>query len=106
MNSRLLVHAKDWLFTVISKDLDVFVDNKRIKTVSSLESLHLTIDENLIWSKHIDVSKKVSSAIKVYQGISFGMAWVANYTRRYKNYRIRLPVPSRVLLMIFNRLLL
>ena len=41
----------------------MFVDNKRIKRVSSSESLGLTIDENLNWSKHIDISKKVSSGI-------------------------------------------
>ena len=69
-------------------DLDVFVDNKRIKRVTSSESLiSLTIDENLNWSKHIDnISKKNSlgigalkrmrsfidketAIIKVYQGL-------------------------------------
>ena len=56
------------------------------RDISSSESLGLTIDENLNWSKHIDnISKKVSSgigalkrmrsfidketAIKVYQGL-------------------------------------
>ena len=39
-------------------DLDVFVDNKRIKRVSSSEPLGLTIDENLNWSKHIEIFRK------------------------------------------------
>ena len=36
---------------------------------------------------------------------SVWMAWVANYARSYKNYRIGLSVPSPVLLMIFTSLL-
>ena len=82
----MVIGSRQRLATHGNLDLDVFVDNKRIKRVSSSESLGLTIDENLNWSKHIDnISKKVSSgigalkrmrsfidketAIKVYQGL-------------------------------------
>ena len=119
----MVIGSRQRLATHGNLDLVVFVDNKRIKRVSSSESLGLTIDENLNWSKHIDnISKKVSSgigalkrmrsfidketAIKVYQGlIEPYLTCVANYARRYKNYRIELPVPSPVLLTIFERLL-
>ena len=82
----MVIGSRQRLATHGNLDLDVFVDNKRIKRVSSSESLGLTIDENLNWSKHIDnISKNVSSgigalkrmrsfidketAIKVYQGL-------------------------------------
>ena len=47
-------------------DLDVFVDNNRIKrvAVASSESLGLTIDEKLSCNKHIDnISKMISAGI-------------------------------------------
>ena len=82
----MVIGSRQRLATHAILDLDVFVDNKRISRVSSSESLGLTMDENLTWSKHIDnISKKVSSgigalkrmrsfisretAIKVYQGL-------------------------------------
>ena len=82
----MVIGSRQRLATHGNLDLVVFIDNKRIKRVSSSESLGLTIDENLNWSKHIDnISKKVSSgigalkrmrsfidketAIKAYQGL-------------------------------------
>ena len=126
----MVTGSRQRLATHGNLDLVVFVDNKRIKRVSSSESLGLTIDENLNWCKHIDnISKKVSSgigalkrmrsfidketAIKVYQGLIepyltyCASVWdgMGSELCKYKNYRIELPVPSPVLLTIFERLL-
>ena len=46
----MVIGSRRRLATHGNLDLDVFVDNKRIKRVSSSESLGLTIDENLNWS--------------------------------------------------------
>ena len=54
----MVIGSRQRLATHGNFDLDVFVDNKRIKRVSSSESLGLTIDENLNWSKHIDNIQK------------------------------------------------
>ena len=61
----MVIDSRQRLATHGNLGLDVFVDFKRIKRVSSSESLGLTIDENLNWSKHIDnISKRVSSGIR------------------------------------------
>ena len=75
----MVIGSRQRLATHGNLDLDVFVDNKRIKRVSSSESLGLTIDENLNWSKNIDNISKLKkflrsfidkeTAIKVYQGL-------------------------------------
>ena len=77
----MVIGSRQRLATHANLDLDVFVYNKRITSLSSSESLGLTVDENLTWSKHIDnISKKVAlkrmrcfisreTAIKVYQGL-------------------------------------
>ena len=45
-------------------NIDVFVNNERIKRVASSKSLGVTLNKNLSWSKHTDnISKKVSSGI-------------------------------------------
>ena len=63
-NEFMVIGSRQRLATHANLDLDVFVDNKRISRVSSSESLGLTMDESLTWSKLIDnISKKISSGI-------------------------------------------
>ena len=47
----MVIGSRQRLATHGNLDLDVFVANKRIKRVSSSESLGLTIDKNLNWSQ-------------------------------------------------------
>ena len=60
----MLIRSRQRVTTHGNIDLDVFVDNNRIKRVASSESLGLTIDEKLSCNKHIDnISKKISAGI-------------------------------------------
>ena len=59
----MVIGSRQRLATHGNLDLDVFVDNKRIKRVSSSESLGLTIDENLNWSKLQKLQNRAARAI-------------------------------------------
>ena len=66
----MVIGSRQRLATHGNHDIDVFVNNERIKKVASSKSLGVTFDENLSWSKHIDnISKKVSSGISALKRI-------------------------------------
>ena len=99
------------------EEIDISIDDRTIKRVDHTESLGLTIDAQLSWSKHVDeISKKVSSAIgalkrvrlfiptdvavQIYNALILthfdycspgGMVWVAVWVINYKKYKIALP---------------
>ena len=53
-----------------TNDLNVFVDNEKIKKVQSTKSLGLTIDEHLTWKNHINnIAKKISSGISALKRV-------------------------------------
>jgi hypothetical protein len=53
-----------------TNDLNVFVDNEKIKKVQSTKSLGLTIDEHLTWKNHINnITKKISSGISALKRV-------------------------------------
>ena len=55
-----------------TNDLNVFVDNEKIKKVQSTKSLGLTIDEHLTWKNHINnITKKISSGISALKFKTF-----------------------------------
>ena len=66
----MVIGSRQRLATHGNHDIDVFVNNERIKRVASSKSLEVTFDENLSRSKHIDnISKKVSSGISALKRI-------------------------------------
>ena len=70
------------------EEIDISIDDKTIKRVDHAESLGLTIDAQLSWSKHVDeICKKASSAIGALK-------------------RVRPFIPTDVAVQIYNALLL
>ena len=70
------------------EEINISIDDRTIKRVDHIESLGLTIDAQLSWSKHVDeISKKVSSAIGALK-------------------RVRPFIPTDVAVQIYNALIL
>ena len=70
------------------EEIDISIDDRTINRVDHTESLGLTIDAQLSWSKHVDeISKKVSSAIGALK-------------------RVRTFIPTDVAVQIYNALTL
>ena len=60
----MVIGSRQRLATFENHDLNIFVNDKKIKKVQTSESLGLTIDEHLTWKNHIDnITKKISSGI-------------------------------------------
>ena len=59
-----------------SQQLDIYIDNKKIKSVNKQKLLGIYIDENLLWSDHIDylcsnISSKISLLKQLFSYIPF-----------------------------------
>ena len=66
----MVIGSRQRLATFENNDLNIFVNDKKIKKVQTSESLGLTIDEHLTWKNHIDnITKKISSGISALKRV-------------------------------------
>ena len=66
----MVIGSRQRLATFENNDLNIFVNDKKIKKVQTTESLGLTIDEHLTWKNHINnITKKISSAISALKRV-------------------------------------
>ena len=66
----MVIGSRQRLATFENHDLNIFVNDKKIKKVQTSESLGLTIDEHLTWKNHIDnITKKISSGISALKRV-------------------------------------
>ena len=67
----MVIGSRQRLATFENNDLNIFVNDKKIKKVQTSESLGLTIDEHLTWKNHINNStKKISSGISALKRVN------------------------------------
>ena len=66
----MVIGSRQRLATFEKNDLNVFVNDKKIKKVQTTESLDPAIDEHLTWKNHINnITKKISSGISALKRV-------------------------------------
>ena len=66
----MVIGSRQRLATFEKNDLNIFVNDKKIKKVQTSESLGVTIDEHLTWNNHINnITKKISPGISALKRV-------------------------------------